>query len=114
MEDKYLTRSFPVLNAGVLSSKLQYLILHNNQTFINHYIQTLEYYQEPKMSKKCVHKGCGKSFTDTEGDCQYHPGPPVFHEGQKGVWAPSSITSLSHQPIADIEVQDGNAAKLAF
>jgi len=31
-----------------------------------------------------VHKGCGKVFTDTEEPCVYHPGPAVFHEGQKG------------------------------
>ncbi|KAJ6036392.1 hypothetical protein N7540_000671 [Penicillium herquei] len=36
------------------------------------------------MSGKCVHKGCGKTFSDPEEDCVYHPGPPVFHEGQKG------------------------------
>ncbi|ORY62214.1 Pyruvate/Phosphoenolpyruvate kinase-like domain-containing protein [Pseudomassariella vexata] len=32
----------------------------------------------------CVHKGCGKTYTDPEEVCSYHPGPPVFHEGQKG------------------------------
>ncbi|KAI4174764.1 MAG: hypothetical protein LQ343_002135 [Gyalolechia ehrenbergii] len=36
------------------------------------------------MPDKCVHKGCGKTFTDPDEDCVYHPGPPVFHEGQKG------------------------------
>ncbi|PYH44375.1 cysteine and histidine-rich domain-containing protein [Aspergillus saccharolyticus JOP 1030-1] len=36
------------------------------------------------MASKCVHKGCGKEFTDPEEPCVYHPGPPVFHEGQKG------------------------------
>lgn len=36
------------------------------------------------MAGKCVHKACGKTFTDPEEDCVYHPGPPVFHEGQKG------------------------------
>ncbi|MCJ1484544.1 Integrin beta-1-binding protein 2 [Schaereria dolodes] len=36
------------------------------------------------MSEKCVHKGCGKSFTNPDEDCIYHPGPPIFHEGQKG------------------------------
>ncbi|MCJ1402572.1 hypothetical protein MMC11_005792 [Xylographa trunciseda] len=36
------------------------------------------------MSQKCVHKGCGKKFTDLEEPCTYHPGPPIFHEGQKG------------------------------
>lgn len=37
------------------------------------------------MASKCVHKGCGKPFTDPEEPCVYHPGPPVFHEGQKGM-----------------------------
>ncbi|KAL8997251.1 MAG: hypothetical protein Q9169_003444 [Polycauliona sp. 2 TL-2023] len=37
---------------------------------------------------KCVHKGCGKKFTDPNDECFYHPGPPIFHEGQKGVWTP--------------------------
>ncbi|OTA99791.1 hypothetical protein M426DRAFT_324862 [Hypoxylon sp. CI-4A] len=36
------------------------------------------------MAQKCVHKGCGKVYTDPEEVCVYHPGPPVFHEGQKG------------------------------
>jgi hypothetical protein len=37
------------------------------------------------MAQKCVHQGCGKSFTDPDAeDCLYHSGPPVFHEGQKG------------------------------
>ncbi|KAJ5794066.1 hypothetical protein N7457_000665 [Penicillium paradoxum] len=36
------------------------------------------------MAGKCVHKACGKTFNDPEEDCVYHPGPPVFHEGQKG------------------------------
>ena len=37
------------------------------------------------MAQKCVHKGCGKTFSDPEEPCVYHPGPPIFHEGQKGV-----------------------------
>lgn len=36
------------------------------------------------MAKKCVHKGCGKTYDDDNEECVYHPGPPVFHEGQKG------------------------------
>ena len=36
------------------------------------------------MAKKCVHKGCGKAYDNDDEDCVYHPGPPVFHEGQKG------------------------------
>ncbi|KAF2085184.1 CORD and CS domain-containing protein [Saccharata proteae CBS 121410] len=37
------------------------------------------------MAKKCVHKGCGKSYEadSSNDDCVYHPGPPEFHEGQK-------------------------------
>lgn len=36
------------------------------------------------MAQKCVHQGCGKEYTDAAEKCEYHPGPPVFHEGQKG------------------------------
>ncbi|KAJ4151381.1 hypothetical protein LMH87_012083 [Akanthomyces muscarius] len=36
------------------------------------------------MAEKCVHQGCGKLFTDATEECKYHPGPPIFHEGQKG------------------------------
>ncbi|KAI1505255.1 HSP20-like chaperone [Biscogniauxia marginata] len=36
------------------------------------------------MAQKCVHQGCGKQYTDTDEVCKYHPGPPIFHEGQKG------------------------------
>ncbi|CAL3963737.1 unnamed protein product [Diplocarpon coronariae] len=36
------------------------------------------------MAQKCVHQGCAKMYTDTEEECHYHPGPPIFHEGQKG------------------------------
>lgn len=43
------------------------------------------------MTSKCVHKGCGKEFTDPEEACVYHPGPPVFHEGQKGKDLDSSV-----------------------
>ncbi|KAI1641200.1 Pyruvate/Phosphoenolpyruvate kinase-like domain-containing protein [Biscogniauxia mediterranea] len=37
-----------------------------------------------KMAQKCVHQGCGKQYTDPDEVCKYHPGPPIFHEGQKG------------------------------
>ncbi|RFU76970.1 zinc-binding [Trichoderma arundinaceum] len=36
------------------------------------------------MAQKCVRQGCGKEYTDPDEKCQYHPGPPIFHEGQKG------------------------------
>lgn len=43
------------------------------------------------MAKKCVHKGCGKTYENDDDDgCVYHPGPPVFHEGQKGGCASSA------------------------
>ncbi|KAI0687127.1 chord-domain-containing protein [Cytidiella melzeri] len=41
----------------------------------------------------CRRKGCGKSFVSDEvsrrgdspeGECVYHPKPPIFHEGSKG------------------------------
>ncbi|KAI9665244.1 MAG: hypothetical protein M1829_005782 [Trizodia sp. TS-e1964] len=32
----------------------------------------------------CVRSGCGREYTDAAEECQYHPGPPIFHEGQKG------------------------------
>ncbi|KAG5984941.1 hypothetical protein E4U55_002523 [Claviceps digitariae] len=35
-------------------------------------------------TQKCVHQGCGKKFSDATEKCEYHPGPPIFHEGQKG------------------------------
>ena len=38
------------------------------------------------MAKKCVHKGCGKTYENEDEECVYHPGPPVFHEGQKGTY----------------------------
>ena len=41
------------------------------------------------MAQKCTHKGCEKTFTDPEEECRYHPGAPIFHEGQKGPSAPS-------------------------
>ncbi|GKT83494.1 CORD and CS domain-containing protein [Colletotrichum tofieldiae] len=37
------------------------------------------------MAEKCVHQGCGKLYTDAEEPCVYHPGPPIFHEGQKAL-----------------------------
>jgi hypothetical protein len=38
--------------------------------------------------QKCTHKGCEKTFTDAEEPCFYHPGAPIFHEGQKGMARP--------------------------
>ncbi|SZF00226.1 unnamed protein product [Blumeria hordei] len=36
------------------------------------------------MTLKCVRQSCGKIYTDFNEPCYYHPGPPIFHEGQKG------------------------------
>ncbi|KAL8660589.1 MAG: hypothetical protein Q9202_006398 [Teloschistes flavicans] len=64
------------------------------------------------MAQKCVHKGCGKKFDDLNEDCEYHPGPPVFHEGQKGVWTPISFTSTlandtpAPEPIAKTQISE--------
>ncbi|OWF43946.1 cysteine and histidine-rich domain-containing protein 1-like [Mizuhopecten yessoensis] len=36
---------------------------------------------------QCYNKGCGKRFdlnANNDGDCQYHPGGPVFHDALKG------------------------------
>jgi hypothetical protein len=46
------------------------------------------------MAKKCVHKGCGKTYENEDEECVYHPGPPVFHEGQKGGRAYFTTTFL--------------------
>jgi hypothetical protein len=55
------------------------------------------------MAKKCVHKGCGKTYEDENEECVYHPGPPVFHEGQKGKTpqspAPLRVQSRSFQNL---------------
>lgn len=64
------------------------------------------------MAQKCVHKGCGKKFSDPEEDCIYHPGPPVFHEGQKGVCVPSHTTIFKPEQVLTL-VQVGNAANPA-
>ncbi|KAL4924432.1 chord-domain-containing protein [Aspergillus undulatus] len=53
------------------------------------------------MATKCVHKGCGKVFTDPDEPCLYHPGPPVFHEGQKG-WNCCKPRVLTFEEFMDI------------
>lgn len=40
---------------------------------------------EPQI---CKNKGCGKTFTEMENHdtaCNFHPGPPVFHDRLRGV-----------------------------
>ncbi|KAK4190505.1 cysteine and histidine-rich domain-containing protein [Podospora australis] len=54
------------------------------------------------MAQKCVHQGCGKTFTDPEEVCRYHPGPPVFHEGQKG-WKCCKPRVLTFEEFMAIE-----------
>jgi len=63
------------------------------------------------MSKKCVHKSCGKTYDSEDEECIYHPGPPVFHEGQKG-----ANPGRRHHPTpkANVPLQAGNAANPAF
>jgi hypothetical protein len=63
------------------------------------------------MAKKCVHKGCGKTYENEEEECVYHPGPPVFHEGQKGKTHKAKAPKPS--PEADMMFQAGSAAKRA-
>lgn len=60
------------------------------------------------MAQKCTHKGCEKKFTDPEEECHYHPGAPIFHEGQKGM---SKLRSIPNG-LTLTETQAGNAANL--
>ncbi|EFX03714.1 cord and cs domain containing protein [Grosmannia clavigera kw1407] len=53
------------------------------------------------MAQKCVHQGCGKTYTDADEVCRYHPGPPVFHEGQKG-WSCCKPRVLTFEEFMDI------------
>ncbi|KAH7137201.1 HSP20-like chaperone [Dactylonectria estremocensis] len=53
------------------------------------------------MALKCVHQGCGKEYTDADEKCEYHPGPPVFHEGQKG-WKCCKPRVLTFDEFMDI------------
>ncbi|KAM0338943.1 hypothetical protein ACHAPU_011139 [Fusarium lateritium] len=53
------------------------------------------------MSQKCVRPGCGKEFTDPDEKCEYHPGPPIFHEGQKG-WKCCKPRVLTFDEFMDI------------
>lgn len=53
------------------------------------------------MAKKCVHKGCGKTYEDDQEECIYHPGPPVFHEGQKG----KEVSEKQHEDPFGIEAK---------
>jgi hypothetical protein len=64
------------------------------------------------MAKKCVHKGCGKTYDDDNEECVYHPGPPKFHEGQKGRSAQPSTRRVRQEHV-DMTMQAGNAASLA-
>lgn len=63
------------------------------------------------MAKKCVHKGCGKTYENEDEECVYHPGPPVFHEGQKGVYRGSKLSVAN--VLTDLNSQAGNAANRA-
>ncbi|CAJ2512740.1 Uu.00g008590.m01.CDS01 [Anthostomella pinea] len=54
------------------------------------------------MAQKCVHQGCGKTYTDPDEVCKYHPGPPVFHEGQKG-WKCCKPRVLTFDEFLEVE-----------
>ncbi|KAL2260765.1 hypothetical protein VTK26DRAFT_5140 [Humicola hyalothermophila] len=54
------------------------------------------------MAQKCVHQGCGKTYTDPDEVCRYHPGPPIFHEGQKG-WKCCKPRVLTFEEFMAIE-----------
>ncbi|KAK5658707.1 hypothetical protein OQA88_1516 [Cercophora sp. LCS_1] len=54
------------------------------------------------MAQKCVHQGCNKEYTDPEEVCRYHPGPPIFHEGQKG-WKCCKPRVLTFEEFMTIE-----------
>ncbi|KAK4161987.1 Phosphoenolpyruvate/pyruvate domain-containing protein [Cladorrhinum sp. PSN259] len=57
----------------------------------------------PVMAQQCVHQGCGKAFADDSDEvCRYHPGPPVFHEGQKG-WKCCKPRVLTFEEFMAIE-----------
>lgn len=48
----------------------------------------------------CKRKGCGNTFTEKENNstaCNYHPGPAVFHDRQKGVSHDYKVTILACQ-----------------
>lgn len=53
------------------------------------------------MAQKCVHQGCGQAYTDVDAVCKYHPGPPVFHEGQKG-WSCCKPRVLTFEEFMEI------------
>ncbi|TVY50894.1 Cysteine and histidine-rich domain-containing protein [Lachnellula cervina] len=54
------------------------------------------------MAQKCVHQSCGKMYSDPDEDCFYHPGPPIFHEGQKG-WKCCKPRVLTFDEFLSIE-----------
>ncbi|KAI4245414.1 MAG: hypothetical protein L6R40_002474 [Gallowayella cf. fulva] len=51
---------------------------------------------------KCVHKGCGKTFADSNEDCVYHPDAPIFHEGQKVDDTPVAEPTTTSQAAEDV------------
>lgn len=71
------------------------------------------------MAETCVHKGCNKAYTDPDEVCTYHPGPPVFHEGQKGMCTVPVVVALIVAAAVVLVLrrpratQDGSAASPA-
>ncbi|KAL3470595.1 HSP20-like chaperone [Aspergillus californicus] len=80
---------------------LRPLFLVKDLPFVESCYSAIIYPQSTSMATKCVHKGCGKVFTDPEEPCVYHPGPPVFHEGQKG-WNCCKPRVLTFEEFMDI------------
>ena len=50
-------------------------------------------------------------YTDPEEVCRYHPGPPIFHEGQKGK---SYVTTPTLHFISVSSRLNGSSADQAF
>ncbi|BEI85294.1 hypothetical protein CcaverHIS002_0506950 [Cutaneotrichosporon cavernicola] len=51
---------------------------------------------------RCTHKGCGKEYdaaSNSDGDCKYHSGGPVFHEGLKS-W---SCCNETNKPVMEFD-----------
>lgn len=53
---------------------------------LNPYADCLYRFSGPVIGTSCKNNGCNYSFTNTSsdyGECTYHPGVPIFHEGMK-------------------------------
>jgi len=58
----------------------------------------------PDDVQTCRHKGCGEKFTERANHdkaCHFHPGPPIFHERQKG-WACCNVVKFDFDDFLKI------------